>query len=107
MNSSKVYRVFTSVGVGTTFHLPDGWKITDFVVTDPRSFHAESNGNIGIVTPPGHPQGYFGDLHRERPAVRLQSLFRTLFHKGRARSYSTGEAVLPDVTRVLSFSMFG
>ena len=51
MNSSKVYRVFTSVGVGTTFRLPEGWKITDFVVTDPRSFHAESNGTIGIVTP--------------------------------------------------------
>jgi len=50
-NSSKVYRVFTSVGVGSTFRLPDGWKITDFVVTDPRSFHAESNGTIGIVTP--------------------------------------------------------
>ena len=51
MNSSKVYRVFTSVGVGTTFRLPEGWKITDFVVTDPRSFNAESNGTIGIVTP--------------------------------------------------------
>ena len=37
--------------MGTTFRLPEGWKITDFVVTDPRSFHAESNGTIGIVTP--------------------------------------------------------
>jgi type IV secretory pathway VirB9-like protein len=38
-------------GIGTTFRLPDGVKITDFVVTDTRNFHAESNGVIGIVTP--------------------------------------------------------
>ena len=50
-NGSKVYSIVTAVGVGTTFRLPAGWKITDFVVTDPRSFHAESNGTIGIVTP--------------------------------------------------------
>jgi type IV secretory pathway VirB9-like protein len=50
-NGSKVYRIVTAVGVGTTFRLPAGWKITDFVVTDPHSFHAESNGTIGIVTP--------------------------------------------------------
>jgi type IV secretory pathway VirB9-like protein len=50
-NGSKVYSIVTAVGVGTTFRLPPGWKITDFVVTDPRSFHAESNGTIGIVTP--------------------------------------------------------
>ena len=40
-----------AVGVGTTFRLPEGWKVADFVVTDPKSFHAESNGTIGIVTP--------------------------------------------------------
>ena len=51
MNSSKAYRVFTSVGVRTPFRLPEGWKITYFVVTYPRSFHAELNGTISIVTP--------------------------------------------------------
>jgi type IV secretory pathway VirB9-like protein len=50
-NASKVYQVVTGVGVGTTFRLPEGWKIADFVVTDPKSFHGESNGTIGIVTP--------------------------------------------------------
>jgi type IV secretory pathway VirB9-like protein len=50
-NASKVYKVITAPGVGTTFRLPEGWKITDFVVADPKSFHGESNGTIGIVTP--------------------------------------------------------
>lgn len=50
-NQDKVYKVMAAVGVGTTFRLPEGWKIADFVVTDPKSFHAESNGTIGIVTP--------------------------------------------------------
>ena len=50
-NQDKVYRVMAAVGVGTTFRLPEGWKVADFVVTDPKSFHAESNGTIGIVTP--------------------------------------------------------
>jgi type IV secretory pathway VirB9-like protein len=50
-NADKVYKVVTAPGVGTTFRLPEGWKISDFVVTDPKSFHAESNGTIGIVTP--------------------------------------------------------
>lgn len=50
-NASKVYRVITAPGVGTTFRLPEGWKITDFVVTNPKDFHGESNGTIGIVTP--------------------------------------------------------
>jgi type IV secretory pathway VirB9-like protein len=50
-NADKVYRVVTAPGVGTTFRLPDGWKISEFVVTDSKSFHAESNGTIGIVTP--------------------------------------------------------
>ena len=50
-NQTKVYKVVTAAGVGTTFRLPEGWKITDFVVTDPKSFHGESNGTIGIVTP--------------------------------------------------------
>jgi type IV secretory pathway VirB9-like protein len=50
-NQTKVYKVVTAPGVGTTFRLPEGWKITDFVVTDPKSFHGESNGTIGIVTP--------------------------------------------------------
>src|SRR5207247_7094673 len=50
-NATKVYTVVTAQGVGTTFRLPEGWKITDFVVTDPKAFHAEANGTIGIVTP--------------------------------------------------------
>jgi type IV secretory pathway VirB9-like protein len=50
-NPTKVYKIVTAAGVGTTFRLPEGWKITDFVVTDPKSFHGESNGIIGIVTP--------------------------------------------------------
>ena len=50
-DATKVYTVVTAPGVGTTFRLPEGWKITDFVVTDPKGFHAESNGTIGIVTP--------------------------------------------------------
>ena len=50
-NASKIYSLTTMPGIGTTFRLPDGIKITDFVVTDTRNFHAESNGIIGIVTP--------------------------------------------------------
>ena len=50
-NSAKIYSLVTMPGIGTTFRLPDGVKITDFVVTDTRNFHAESNGIIGIVTP--------------------------------------------------------
>jgi type IV secretory pathway VirB9-like protein len=50
-NATHVYKVVTAVGVGTTFRLPEGLKINDFVVTDPKGFHAESNGTIGIVTP--------------------------------------------------------
>lgn len=50
-NASKVYKIVTAPGVGTTFRLPEGWKITDFVVADPKNFHGESNGTIGIVTP--------------------------------------------------------
>src|SRR5262245_16390002 len=50
-NQDKVYRVMAAVGVGTTLRLPEGWKVADFVVTDPKAFHAESNGIIGIVTP--------------------------------------------------------
>ena len=50
-NAAKIYSLVTMPGIGTTFRLPDGVKITDFVVTDTRNFHAESNGVIGIVTP--------------------------------------------------------
>ena len=49
-NADKVYAITTVPKVGTTFRLPEGWKISDFVVTDTESFHAESNGTIGIVT---------------------------------------------------------
>lgn len=50
-NATMVYKVVTVPGVGTTFRLPEGWKINDFVVADPKAFHGESNGTIGIVTP--------------------------------------------------------
>jgi type IV secretory pathway VirB9-like protein len=50
-NASQVWQIFTAPGIGTTFRLPEGVNIADFVVTDPRNFHAESNGTIGIVTP--------------------------------------------------------
>src|SRR5688500_3851123 len=50
-NSTKIYKVVTAPGVGTTFRRPEGSNITDFVVTDPKVFHAESNGSIGIVPP--------------------------------------------------------
>ncbi len=49
-NADHVYTVTTVPKVGTTFRLPEGWRITDFVVTDTEAFHAESNGTIGIVT---------------------------------------------------------
>ena len=50
-NESRIYSLVTMPGIGTTFKLPDGVRINDFVVTDSRNFHAESNGVIGIVTP--------------------------------------------------------
>jgi type IV secretory pathway VirB9-like protein len=50
-NTTNVYKIVTAPGVGTTFRLPEGWKISDFVVADPKAFHGESNGTIGIVTP--------------------------------------------------------
>ena len=50
-NASNVYQLVTAPGIGTTFRLPEGVKITDFVIADPKNFHAESNGTIGIVTP--------------------------------------------------------
>ena len=50
-NETQIYSLVTMPGIGTTFRLPDGVRITDFVVTDTRNFHAESNGLIGIVTP--------------------------------------------------------
>ena len=50
-NESRIYSLVTMPGIGTTFRLPDGVRINDFVVTDTRNFHAESNGIIGIVTP--------------------------------------------------------
>jgi hypothetical protein len=36
-NATKVYRVATAPGVGTTFRLPEAWKINDFVVADPKA----------------------------------------------------------------------
>ena len=37
-NADKVYSITTVPKVGTTFRLPEGWKITDFVVTDTEFF---------------------------------------------------------------------
>ena len=48
-NRNQVYTIHTTVGVGTTFRLPDGWEISDFVVTDTKYFHGESNGVIATV----------------------------------------------------------
>ena len=50
-NAAAICSLQTKPGIGTTFRLPDGVRIRDFVVTDPTNFHAESNGVIGIVTP--------------------------------------------------------
>jgi type IV secretory pathway VirB9-like protein len=50
-NASNICSLTTTPGIGTTFRLPDGVRIRDFVVTDPVNFHGESNGVIGIVTP--------------------------------------------------------
>jgi type IV secretory pathway VirB9-like protein len=50
-NAQKIYSLVTMPGIGTTFRLPDGVRINDFVITDTKNFHAESNGVIGIVTP--------------------------------------------------------
>jgi len=50
-NAAQICSLQTAPGIGTTFRLPDGVRIRDFVVTDPINFYAESNGVIGIVTP--------------------------------------------------------
>jgi len=50
-NRDRVYTIHTRPGVGTTFRLPDGWEIQDFVVTDARAFFGQSNGVIGTVKP--------------------------------------------------------
>ena len=50
-NATSICSLTTTPGIGTTFRLPDGVGIRDFVVTDPVNFHAESNGVIGVVTP--------------------------------------------------------
>ena len=49
--STSICSLTTAPGIGTTFRLPDGVHIRDFVVTDPVNFYAESNGTIGVVTP--------------------------------------------------------
>jgi len=50
-NAASICSLTTTPGIGTTFRLPDGVRIRDFVVTDPTNFHAEHNGVIGVVTP--------------------------------------------------------
>ena len=50
-NATQICSLTTTTGIGTTFRLPDGMKIKDFVITNPTNFHAESNGAIAIVTP--------------------------------------------------------
>jgi len=50
-NQDRVYTIRTRPGVGTTFRLPEGWEIQDFVVTDSKSFYGQSNGVIGTVKP--------------------------------------------------------
>jgi hypothetical protein len=43
-NSSRIYSVTTMPGIGVTFRLPDGVKITDFVVTDYEYVRNAENG---------------------------------------------------------------
>jgi len=50
-NDSAICSLTTMPGIGTTFRLPDGVNIRDFVITDTVNFYAESNGVIGVVTP--------------------------------------------------------
>ena len=49
--ANSICQLKTTTGIGTTFQLPEGMEISDFVVTNPTNFHSESNGYIGIVTP--------------------------------------------------------
>lgn len=50
-NRNKVYSLASGTGVGTTFRLPEGWEIQDFVVTNNKSFFGQSNGTVGVVKP--------------------------------------------------------
>ena len=50
-NRHKVYSLASATGVGTTFRLPEGWEIQDFVVTNNKSFFGQSNGTVGVVKP--------------------------------------------------------
>lgn len=50
-NRNRVYSLVSGAGAGTTFRLPDGWAIQDFVVTNSKSWFGQSNGAIGIVKP--------------------------------------------------------
>jgi len=50
-NRHRVYSLVSAPGVGTTFLLPDGWAILDFVVTNNKSFFGQSNGTVGVVKP--------------------------------------------------------
>ncbi len=50
-NRNKVYSLASATGVGTTFRLPEGWEIQDFVVTNNKSFFGQSNGTVGVVKP--------------------------------------------------------
>jgi len=48
-NQNKVYTVLSPAGIGTTFKLPEGWKIQDFVVSDSKLFFGQSNGTIAVL----------------------------------------------------------
>lgn len=48
-NQNKVYTVLSPAGIGTTFKLPEGWKIQDFVVSDSKLFYGQSNGTICVL----------------------------------------------------------
>lgn len=48
-NEDKVYTVVSPVGIGTTFKLPEGARIQDFVVSDSKLFFGQSNGAIAVV----------------------------------------------------------
>jgi len=50
-NAGRIYSIRMAPGMGTTFQLPDGWEIAEFVVSDTKFFFGQSNGKIATVKP--------------------------------------------------------
>jgi len=71
-NETKVYKVVTLPGVGTTFRLHEGWKITDFVVTDPKGIPRRIQWHDRYCHPARSEQEHFGvDLHGQGQTLRV------------------------------------